>query len=111
MIASGSHAAAPLAWLGAGPILVYNLLYLAALIFSGLGTTLLVLELTGHAAGAIVAGIIFAFLPYRFDHLSHFQLQQTQWIPLTLWALHRLVRTGRRSRAHQRDWPGVAVVL
>lgn len=87
--------AAPLHWLGAGPILVYNLVLLGALVASGLGTALLVLELTGQASAAIVAGIIFAFLPFRFDHYSHLQLQQTQWIPLTMWALHRMVNGGR----------------
>lgn len=88
---------APLAWLGAGPILVYNLVFLSALVFSGLGTTLLVLELTDHSAGALIAGIVFAFLPFRFDHYSHLQLQQTQFIPLTMWALHRLVTRGRAA--------------
>lgn len=87
--------AAPLSWLGAGPILVYNVVFLSALVLSGLGTTLLVLELTGQPAAAVIAGIIFAFLPFRFDHYSHLQLQQTQWIPLAMWALHRVARVGR----------------
>lgn len=90
---------APLAWLGAGPLLVYNIVYLAALVFSGLGTTLLVFELTGNAAAAILSGIIFAFLPFRFDHYSHLQLQQTMFLPLTMWALHRTMRGGRRADA------------
>lgn len=87
--------AAPLSWLGAGPILVYNLVFFAGLVFSGLGTTLLVFELTGQASAAVVAGIIFAFLPFRFDHYSHLQLQQTQWIPLSMWALHKTLTRGR----------------
>ena len=86
---------APLSWVGVGPIFVYNVVFLSALVFSGLGVTLLVLELTGEARAAIVAGIIFAFLPFRMDHYPHLQLQQTQWIPLTMWALHRVMRSGR----------------
>lgn len=80
---------APLLWLGAGPIVVYNLLFFAAFVGSGVGTALLVFELTGRRSAALVAGAAFAFLPYKIDHYSHFQLLQTQWIPLALWALHR----------------------
>jgi hypothetical protein len=85
----------PLIWAGMGPILAYNILFLSAIIFSGLGVALLVHELTGAPGAAIVAGIIFAVLPFRMDHYAHLQLQQTQWIPLTMWALHRVVRSGR----------------
>ena len=87
---------APLRWLGVGAISVYNLVFLSGFALSGLGTVLLVYALTGQRGAAVVAGIIFAFLPYRMDHYAHLQLQQTQFIPLTLWALHRLVESGRR---------------
>jgi hypothetical protein len=86
---------APLIWAGIGPILAYNLVLLSAMIFSGLGVTLLVYELTAEAVAAIVAGIIFALLPFRMDHYPQLQLQQTEWIPLTMWALHRVMRSGR----------------
>lgn len=82
---------APLLWLGVGPVLVYNLLFFAAFVASGLGMALLVLDLTGRRSAAFVAGTIFAFLPYRIDHYSHFQLLQTQWMPLSLWCLHRVL--------------------
>lgn len=88
-------AAAPLHWMGVGPITVYNILLLAALVGSGVAATFLVLELTADAFAAVVAGVIFAFLPFRLDHYSHFQLQQTMFIPLTMWALHRVVDRGR----------------
>ncbi|HEY6210687.1 MAG TPA: hypothetical protein VIW45_00315, partial [Vicinamibacterales bacterium] len=88
-------AAAPLRWIGLGPILVYNIVFLSGFVLSGVGTALLVRRLTGRPAAGIVAGIVFAFLPYRIDHYAHLQLQQTQWIPVALWALHALVRTGR----------------
>src|SRR3984893_1071581 len=86
---------APLLWAGIGPILAYNIVFLSAMILSGLGVALLVHELTGERGAAIVAGIIFALLPFRLDHYPHLQLQQTQWIPLTMWALHRSTRSGR----------------
>ncbi len=86
---------APLLWLGVHPVIVYNLLLMAAFVLSGVGMALLVRELTGHALAGVVAGAVFAFLPWRFDHYAHFQLQQTQWMPLAFWALHRLHRDGR----------------
>jgi hypothetical protein len=84
---------APLFWAGVGRILIYNVAFLGAMILSGLGAVLLVAELTGRRGPALVAGIIFAFLPFRIDHYPHLQLQQTEWIPLALWSLHRLMRT------------------
>jgi len=87
--------AAPLHWLGVGPILIYNLVLLSGFAISGVGVALLVRRLTGNAGAAILAGIIFAFPPYRMDHYAHLQLQQTQFIPLTLWGFHRLLDSGR----------------
>jgi hypothetical protein len=87
--------AAPLQWLGVGPILIYNLVFLSGFALSGVGVALLVRRLTGHTGAAILAGIVFAFPPYRIDHYAHLQLQQTQFIPLALWAFHRLLDTGR----------------
>ena len=87
--------AAPLHWLGVKPILIYNLVFLSGFALSGVGVALLVRRLTGHAGAAILAGIVFAFPPYRIDHYAHLQLQQTQFIPQALWAFHRLLDTGR----------------
>ena len=87
--------AAPLHWIGLGPLFVYNLVFLSGFAISGAGTALLVRTLTGSGAAGIVAGIVFAFLPYRIDHAAHMQLQQTQCLPLAMWAFHRLLRTRR----------------
>jgi hypothetical protein len=86
---------APLQWLGAGPILIYNLVLLSGFAISGVGVALLVRELTGRADAAILAGIVFAFLPYRIDHYAHMQLQQTQCLPFAMWAFHRMSKFGR----------------
>jgi hypothetical protein len=87
--------AAPLHWLGVGPILIYNLVFLSGFALSGVGVALLVRRLTGSDGAALLAGIVFAFPPYRIDHYAHLQLQQTQFIPLALWAFHRLLDSGR----------------
>ncbi len=86
---------APLHWVGVGAIFIYNLVFLSGFALSGVGVALLVRRLTGHAGAAILAGIVFAFPPFRIDHYAHLQLQQTQFIPLALWAFHRLLDTGR----------------
>src|SRR4051794_25329990 len=87
--------AAPLHWIGVGPLLVYNIVFLSGFIVSGAGTALLVRSLTGNAAAGAIAGLVFAFLPYRIDHYPHLQLQQTQCLPFAFWAFHRLLRSGR----------------
>ena len=87
--------AAPLLWAGMRPVLVHNMLLLGAIITSALGTFVLVRRLTGSAPAAFVAGIIFAFAPYRFEHYMHLELQWTMWMPLAFWAVHRTIDSGR----------------
>src|ERR1700730_17143301 len=60
--------AAPLQWLGAAPILIYNLVFLSGFALSGVGVALLVRRLTGHCGGAILSGSIFAFSAFCIDH-------------------------------------------
>ena len=86
---------APLRWIGFGPLLVYNVVFLSGFVLSGSGVALLVRSLTGNGLAGFVAGIVFAFLPYRIDHYPHLQLQQTQCLPFAFWAFHRLLQTGR----------------
>jgi hypothetical protein len=87
--------AAPLQWLGAGPLLVSNLVLLSGFVVSGAGVALLVATLTGQAGAGILAGIVFSFLPYRFENYPQLQLQQTQFLPFAMWAFHRLLARGR----------------
>jgi hypothetical protein len=72
---------------------VYNVLVLASFVASAWAMWLLAFELTGSRRGAFVAGLIFAFAPFRFDHYIHLELLWGFWTPLTLWALHRALDT------------------
>ncbi|NOZ07125.1 MAG: hypothetical protein GXP41_12365, partial [Chloroflexi bacterium] len=60
-------------------ILGYNLAFLATFFLSALGMYLLVFSLTRYRLAGILAGLIFAFAPYRFGHLSQIQLLSAQW--------------------------------
>lgn len=97
---------APFLWLGATPIGVYNFLLFWSFTLSGAGVALVVHHLTGSRWAAVISGAMFAFLPFRFDHFSHFQLLQTQWMPLALWYLHRSL-----ERARLRDGVGLGVTV
>jgi hypothetical protein len=87
--------AAPLHWIGVTPLVVYNLTFLAGFALSGVAMFLLVRALTRHTGAALLAGFIFAFLPYRFMHYAHLELQMAFCMPLCLLAVHRTIAGGR----------------
>lgn len=77
-------------------ILAYNLLFLSTFVLSGLGMFLLVRDLTGRPLAALVAGLAFAFAPYRIDQFPHLQVLSAQWMPFALYGFRRYFETGRR---------------
>jgi hypothetical protein len=87
--------AAPLIWAGVPGVLACNILFLSEFALSGVCMFLLVRSLTGQVGAALLAGFIFAFLPYRFMHYAHLELQMVHWMPLCLWALTRTIQDGR----------------
>jgi hypothetical protein len=86
--------ALPLLSAGLPVILVHNLLLLGAMAASGIGMFVLARYLWGNPSAAIVAGIIFAFAPYRFSHFMHLELQWAMWMPWAFWAMQRTLDTG-----------------
>jgi len=85
--------AAPLLWAGVPPVLVHNLLLLGAIVASAVAMFVLARSLTGSSNAGVLAGLVFAFVPYRFEHYMHMELQWTMWTPLSFWALHRTMET------------------
>ena len=77
------------------PILCYNLLFLSTYVLSGLGMFLFGRELTGSRAAGFVAGLAYAFAPYRVTSLPHLQVLSSQWLPFVLFGLRRHFATGR----------------
>ncbi|MBZ5557792.1 MAG: hypothetical protein LAO77_11015 [Acidobacteriia bacterium] len=76
-------------------ILGYNLVLLGTYVLSGLGMYLLVRELTGRPLAAFLAGLAFAFAPYRLDQYGHIEVLSSQWMPFTLYGMRRFFATGR----------------
>ena len=77
------------------PILCYNLLFPSTFVLSGLGMFLFTRELTGDRDAAIVAGLAYAFAPYRVGSLTHLQVLSSAWMPFALFGFRRYFATGR----------------
>ncbi|MCU1384178.1 MAG: hypothetical protein JWL71_2875 [Acidobacteria bacterium] len=84
---------APLQWLTANPILVYNVAFIAAFVQAGAGMYVLARALTGRRDAALLAALAYAFTPLRVAQFAHLQWLMTGWLPLSLWALHRYFST------------------
>src|SRR3954469_24792398 len=85
---------APIQWLGGSALLAYNLILIGTAWFGALATHALVRRITGNAAAAFCAGLIFGFAPYRASQLAHLQVLVTWWMPLALFALHAYYEDG-----------------
>jgi hypothetical protein len=84
----------PIYWLTGNIILCYNLLFLSTFALSAFGTYLLVRDLTGSWRAALIAGLIYGFLPYRIASIPHLQVLSSQWMPLAMYGLNRWVTSG-----------------
>ncbi|HXV97378.1 MAG TPA: hypothetical protein VEC93_03075, partial [Anaerolineae bacterium] len=74
-----------------------NLSVLVTFVLSGYAMYLLITAWTGQRWAGFVAGVLFAFSPYRFGQLNHLELLVTPWMPLAILALHwTLTRPGLR---------------
>lgn len=77
----------PLYAAGLTPLAIYNVLFLLGLALCGYGGYVLVRVATGSPLAGIIAGVLYAFVPFRFDHRSHIQIIWGGWLPLILAAL------------------------
>jgi hypothetical protein len=98
----------PLFALGVRPLAVHSLATFFAFVFSGYGAFRLARTLTGSYGAAWVAGVAFAFIPYRFQRLPHLHYIFAGWIPLLFEALILFVRALTWRRA---IWLGVAFLM
>lgn len=82
---------APLLWLGASPVLVYNLLIIAGLALSGWVMYLVMARWTGSVAAGVIAGLLYAFNAHVLTRFVHLQAQHVEFFPLMLYALDRVL--------------------
>ena len=66
--------ASPIYWLTGDIVITYNLVLLLTFPLCGIAMYALIVRLTGSAAGAFIAGLAFAFAPYRISQLPHIQM-------------------------------------
>lgn len=80
-----------------GETAAYNVLILWSFVLSGVAAFLLARTLTRSTPAALVAGLIFAFLPYRVSHVGagHLPLLATGWLPLVLLYVERVLHRPR----------------
>jgi hypothetical protein len=83
---------------GASPLLNYNLLLLLGMFLSAVSAWALAREVTGDPIASVIAGLVFAFIPWRFSQIPHLQFQWGGFLCLSLLFLLRyLDRGGRRD--------------
>jgi hypothetical protein len=87
-----SAMAAPIIWAGGSPVLAFNLVTLAGFALSGWAMYLVVARWTGSQIAGLTSGVIYAFNAHSFTRLPHLQAQHTEFLPLALFALDRLLR-------------------
>ena len=69
-------------------VLVFNLISLGSFAISGLGMYLLANYLTKNKAASLVAAFIYAFAPFKIEHLEHINLSG-MWLPYFFLYLER----------------------
>ncbi len=85
---------APVQWLTGNPVFSYNVAIVLGFAIAGSGMYLLVRSLLGRRDVAVLAGLIYAFNPYRSLQITLVQVLMSGWMPIALWALHRYFATG-----------------
>lgn len=89
----------PVQIVGGQPLLAYNIMLLVSFALCGLGMYLLCLRWTGRRMAAFIAGLAYAFAPYRLASVSHLQLLTVQWLPFSILTLDQLLdRIGQSDK-------------
>jgi hypothetical protein len=88
---------APIYWVTGNAMLTHNAALIGSFVLAGAGMYLLVRSLTGRRDAAVIAGLAFAFCPYRLVQIPIIQMLMSGWMPIAIWALRRYFDTGRWS--------------
>lgn len=87
----------PIVALTGNPLLGYNAAFFLSFVLCGLSAHVLAYVLTRRHDVSVLAGLAFAFAPYRMSQIAHVQVLSAYWMPLALLGLH-LYFTDRRGR-------------
>ena len=74
----------PLRSIGVDAFTAHSIAVLAGFAFSGFGAYILGSRITGSWIAGMAAGVFYAFVPFRFTHLSHVQHIWGGWLPRML---------------------------
>ena len=85
----------PLYAAGVSTLTAYNFLFLLGMFLSGLSAWALARYVTGDAAASLLAGIVYAFVPWRLAQIPHVQYQWGPFLALALLFLLRFFDRGR----------------
>jgi hypothetical protein len=82
----------PFTWLG-GPLLAYNAIALLSFPLSGLAVSYWVRRLTEDRIAGLLAGTVYAFIPFRIAHFraGHLNMLGMMWFPLFLAGLFAIL--------------------
>lgn len=87
--------AAPVVAVTHNPVQAANLMLIFHFLMASLGGYFLVRHLTGSRFAGVIAGVAFAYAPYKIAHLTHLNLLAVEWIPFTFLFLHLYCEEGR----------------
>jgi hypothetical protein len=90
--------ATPLFWLGASPVLAYNLMLLAGFALTGWSLAMVMQRWTGEWLGGILAGSVLAFNTHTLTRLPHLHAAHFEFLPPMLFVLDALLREPRIRR-------------
>src|SRR5215472_13051930 len=86
----------PLYAAGISTLTAYNVLFLLGMLLSAVGAWALARYVTHDAVASCVAGLVYAFVPWRLSQVAHFQFQWGGFLPLSLLFLLKYWDQGRR---------------
>jgi hypothetical protein len=93
---TGALFASPAALFSDSPILLFNVALVLAFVATAYATFVLARDVTADGWSGALAGILFAFAPYRFAHIPHLQLELAFGIPMILYFARRTLREDDR---------------
>ncbi len=82
-----------------GVVTSYNIVYLITFVLAGVGTYLLVHDLTGNRHAAFLSGLVLAFCPYHFIKSYQIWAASLEWMPLFAFFFLRFMRGGGLKEA------------